>query len=222
MTRLSAAEARRLGLRLQGDKAKPKGAKSPSAKPPGKGREANRAERIDYPGNPVLVSLNLPFDPKPKERPRTVTDFAAIERAFLASRGRVDIFRSMIGKGTSRTFTPKATRGYEDLVAIAAAAAMAGRHPFECPVDVRILFTLKGNPDKWPTSPADGDGDNMEKAVLDAMNGIVFTDDRLVVRCAKEKACGPTPGLVIEIRPAAPRSLDIPARKTAKAAPRNA
>lgn len=211
MARLSAAEARRLGLSLQGSKATLKEKKS-TAKPSKKGREANRAERVHYPGDPIVFSLNLPFDPKPKERPRTVTDFGAIERAFLASRGRIEAFRSMIGKGTSRTFTPKATKGYEDLIAIAAAAAMAGRQPFDCPVDVRILFTLKGNPDKWPTSAADGDSDNMEKAVLDAMNGIVFTDDRLVVRSTKEKACGPTPGIVIEIRPAAPSSFDVPTR----------
>jgi Holliday junction resolvase RusA-like endonuclease len=165
-----------------------------------------------YPGHPVVVSIDLPFDPKPKERPRTVMDMGAIERAFLAARGRIEVFRAMVGKGASRTFTPKTTKSYEELIAIASAAAMAGRKPFECPVEVRILFTLKGNPEKWPTSAADGDGDNMEKAVLDAMNGIVFVDDRLVVRCAKEKSCGPNAGVVIEIRPADPAPFFISSR----------
>jgi Holliday junction resolvase RusA-like endonuclease len=209
MAMISAADARRLGIRINGTKATARSVKTseiPADPTKPKGREANRAARVFHAGDSVVVSIDLPFDPKPKERPRTVTNMAAIERAFAASRGRIDVFRSMVGKGTSRTFTPKTTKGYEDLIAIAAAAAMAGRKPFECPVDVRILFTLKGDPEKWPTSAADGDGDNMEKAVLDAMNGIVFLDDRLVVRCSKEKACGPQPRVVIKIEPADPNS----------------
>jgi len=206
MARISASDARRLGLKIKGDTAsirnsgKTEIAKTSAAK----GREVSRIDRIRYPDETITIVLDLPFDPKPKERPRTVMNVAAVEKAFFAAKGRIETFRSLLGKGTSRTFTPKSTRDYEELISIAATHAMRSRPPLRCPVEVKILFILKGSPDKWPTSAADGDSDNMEKAVLDALNGIAFSDDRLVVRCLKEKACGPKSGLKIEIRPADP------------------
>lgn len=194
--RITEAQARRMGLKLPGT-AEPR---KSGAKP--KGRD--RAQRIHVEGDAVCFALPLPFDPKPKERPRTVTSPEALRAAFLSSRGSLEAFMKAVSGKISRTYTPKATADYEKLVSAAATAAMGRRRPFACAVETRVTLVLAGDPGTWPTSRLDGDADNLEKAVLDAMNGIVFADDRLVVRSWREKTCGPVPELRVEVRPAAP------------------
>jgi Holliday junction resolvase RusA-like endonuclease len=81
---------------------------------------------------------------------------------------------------------------------------MIGKKMFECPVETNIVFVLKGEDNIWPTSRLDGDADNLEKSVLDALNGIVFEDDKLVVRSIREKRCGIEPCVHIRIAPANP------------------
>lgn len=199
MATISEADARRLGL--LGTK-RAAAARGSGTAPKTKGRE--RAMRVAYPDEPVEFAVDLPFDPRPKERPRTVTDLRRIEEAFMAAKGSLAAFRSILGKGSSKTFTPKGTRDYEALISYGAKAAMRSRQPLSCPVEVEIQFMLKGDASLWPTSAADGDGDNLEKAVLDALNGIVFVDDRQVVRSVRTKVCGPQPGLWIRVAAARP------------------
>ena len=197
--RITEAQARRMGLRIP--QAEPKGKAEGPAKPMSKGRD--RAPRAPQPGEPVSFCVALPYDPKPKERPRTVASKDALKAAFLSARGSLEAFMKAIEGRISHTYTPKATADYEALVKASAAAAMAGRAPFSCAVETRVTLVLKGDPGTWPTSRLDGDADNLEKAVLDAMNGIVFADDRLVVRSWREKECGEEPSLRVEVRPAA-------------------
>ena len=42
------------------------------------------------------------------------------------------------------------------------------------------------------------------KAVLDAVNGVVFKDDRLVVEMRLAKICLPSPAIALRVRPADP------------------
>lgn len=109
-------------------------------------------------------------------------------------------------------FTPEKTRSYESLIAYTAAAAMAGRPLLDEAVAVRMLI-LCPVPASWskrkqaealsglvlPTTKPDVD--NVEKAVFDGINGVVWRDDVLVVDVQKTKRYAATPGVRVEIRP---------------------
>lgn len=91
-----------------------------------------------------------------------------------------------------RAYTPEKTVGYENLVKLVAAGAMAGRCPMPGPADVSIALYVTP-PASWsqkkqreallghvmPTSKPDMD--NVIKGLFDAMNGIVWEDDKQVV-----------------------------------------
>lgn len=192
MTRISLAQAKRLGIQISSTQKK--------EGKPGKGR--NRFAKDAFQGAPLEFTIPLASDPKPKKRPRTVTDTSAIKSAFLAARGNLTVFMEMIGKRSSRTYTPEETIAYEETLRQAARVAMLKREIFTCPIETHITFVLAGDPNTWPTSPRDGDADNLEKAVFDAFNGIVFDDDRLVVRSFREKICGHSPEIRVKISPA--------------------
>lgn len=113
--------------------------------------------------------------------------------------------------GFSRMAADRKTATYENLVAMAAEAALAGREPFDCPVAVQIrarivpaasasrkaredMLSGRSPPAKKP------DLDNIIKC-LDALNGIAFRDDALVVSIKATKLYADTPGLDVVIRP---------------------
>ena len=73
--------------------------------------------------------------------------------------------------------------------------------PFSCPVEMELRFYFQGDPMTWPTAPADGDLDNLIKAVKDAINKVVYVDDRLVVRSIATKECGEHPLVSFTVRP---------------------
>lgn len=85
-------------------------------------------------------------------------------------------------------------RGWKDAVGYAARAAMAGRDPFSGPIYVRAIFSmprprshyrtgrfseqLRADAPRWmDTRP---DLDKLDRAILDAMTDIVYTDDSRV------------------------------------------
>lgn len=70
--------------------------------------------------------------------------------------------------------TPTRTRTYERTVGWLARAAMRGQPPLRGDVAVTLEFLRKGT--------RRADLDNMIKAVLDGLNGIVYEDDLQVVR----------------------------------------
>ncbi len=97
-----------------------------------------------------------------------------------------------------QTYTPQKTKSYEDEIKMFARAAMGSSKPLETPVDL-YLYIRKGIPASYSkkrrndcisgteqvtTKP---DIDNVLKAFMDAMNGIVYLDDKQIVtiNCAK-------------------------------------
>lgn len=123
-----------------------------------------------------------------------------------------------VGKGRARSarlpngrtihYTPAKTRTWEGIAKSLAIDAMNGRDPLQCPVRISIIIT-HGVADSWPNWKRElayagrieptvkPDADNVEKAVKDALNGVVWHDDCQVVSCSKEKLYGPVPGVRI-------------------------
>lgn len=63
-------------------------------------------------------------------------------------------------------------------------------HPLEGPLRCEIVFFIKRPKtvkDKYPTSQRSGDVDNHAKAVLDALNGMAFTDDSQIISLTASK-----------------------------------
>lgn len=125
-----------------------------------------------------------------------------------------------IGKGRPKfarrgnfvtAYTPEKTASYENLVKMQADAAMAGRAPIEGAANVEIaLFVVP--PASWsqkkqraalageifPTSKPDVD--NVIKGIFDAMNEIVWRDDKQVVDLVVKKRYAETPMARVIVR----------------------
>jgi len=110
------------------------------------------------------VTFNVIGKPVPKSRPRVVT------------------------KGKRRfAYTQKRVREWEDTIKREAKNHFV--RPFNWPVVVSIIFFMprpkSRRLDFWvSTTP---DLDNLEKSVLDGLNKIAYTDDRLVVAKSSSK-----------------------------------
>lgn len=128
-----------------------------------------------------VIDFTIPGDPIAKGRPR------------FAKRGNF-----------VATFTPKKTSEYERLVKLCSYQAMFGRAPFDAPIYLAVDIYLP-IPTSWSKrkqiAAAKGeigatkkpDADNVLKAVKDAMNGIVYTDDSRVTDVVIRKRYSPTP-----------------------------
>ena len=104
--------------------------------------------------------------------------------------------------GAIMAYTPAKTGDYERRVRAAAGRAMDGRASFVEAVSVRIMVNM-GIPQSWPKMKkqhaASGvllptgrpDLDNIAKAILDAMNGVVFNDDSQITDLILSKRYGP-------------------------------
>jgi len=125
-------------------------------------------------------------------------------------KGRAKIVR--IG-GFSRMATPQKTVAYEGLIAHAARQAMGLRVLLDGPCAVRLDIVCQV-PASWsqrkqadaiagrirPTTKPDID--NVEKAVFDGCNGVVWRDDVQVVEVRKVKRYGAVPGVTVRIEAA--------------------
>ena len=130
-----------------------------------------------------MIKFTVPGSPTAKGRPRI---------------GRV--------AGHSRMFQPEKTVRYESTVALFARQAMGDRNLFDGPVSLDLLLHMP-IPASWSakkrmaalngeifpeTKP---DCSNVLKAVEDAMNGIVYLDDKQITDLCVIKRYGPTPGV---------------------------
>lgn len=91
--------------------------------------------------------------------------------------------RPRFNSKTGAVFTAPAAREYADIIRAAAVRAMEGREPFEQLVSVNLSFAR----DTFCDWKRFGDVDNLSKVVLDAMNGIVYIDDSLVIELTADK-----------------------------------
>lgn len=124
-----------------------------------------------------------------------------------------------VGKGRARAarrgpkiihYTPEKTASYENLVKLVASQAMMGRPPVKLPVSCDISLTVTP-PASWskkkraeailslihPTSKPDID--NVVKCIFDAMNAIVFDDDKQVVSLTVTKTYSETAQATVSV-----------------------
>jgi Holliday junction resolvase RusA-like endonuclease len=131
------------------------------------------------------MTFTIPGPPVPKARPRVVN---------------------------GHTYTPQRTADYERTVQWCYKAYAHGAEPISTPCMVEMVFKFaiplsarrKRLPDRVkPGDPytARPDVDNLSKAILDALNGIAFVDDALVVSITARKEYG-EPGAEVTIREA--------------------
>jgi Holliday junction resolvase RusA-like endonuclease len=112
--------------------------------------------------------------------------------------------------GFARAYTPEVTRNYEAALRMAGQSVMAGREPLDGALSVIVvaglsipatmskgkrLMALAGalHPTKKP------DADNIFKC-LDALNGVVWTDDKNIVQADFRKIYSDAPHLTIQVR----------------------
>jgi Holliday junction resolvase RusA-like endonuclease len=81
-------------------------------------------------------------------------------------------------------FKDKRLVAWQETVAEYARAAMAGREPYAGPVRLDVRFEIKRRAGSMP------DRTNCLKAAEDALQGIVFTNDRLVIGGDSERVAG--------------------------------
>jgi Holliday junction resolvase RusA-like endonuclease len=106
-------------------------------------------------------------------------------------------------------YTDSDTVDFERALAWRAEGAMKGRPPLEGPLAIRI-YAMMPIPKSWPNRDRDAalagtkfhmstpDVDNIGKICLDSLNGIVWSDDKQVVRVYCHKEYAENPGLIIE------------------------
>ncbi len=134
----------------------------------------------------IPIQVTVPGDPVAKGRPR-------FTRA-------------------GHTYTPAKTREWEKQARWYAKEAMQGRRMITGPVTLNIVATFQ-LPPSWPKWKQEAalddklyhtgkpDGDNVAKALKDALNGIVYTDDAQVFSHSMTKRYGTIPGVFASIQP---------------------
>ncbi len=135
------------------------------------------------------IVIHLPGKPVAKARPR-----------FVKTAGR-----------SGFAYTDKKTRDYERALATAGKAAMGNKPVLFGAISLSVIATLP-IPKSWPKSKqmlalkgnihptVKPDWDNLAK-VTDALNGIVFADDKQIVSARVTKVYSVNPSLRIEIEP---------------------
>ena len=135
----------------------------------------------------IRLVIDLPA--APKERARVVSNSA---------------------NGMVVSYTPAKTRRFSALVRGVASRVMAGAAPISGPVGMEITFLFRP-PKSWPlwrrAAAIDGvlaptarpDMDNLDKALLDALNGVAFDDDALISRHGAEKRFAEQDAIVVRI-----------------------
>lgn len=112
------------------------------------------------------MTTQLEIGQEATDAPGAVTwSFSVIGRPVAKGRPRFD-------RRSGRTYTPKKTREYEEMVGTIAAFRRPARWPLDSEYCVELGVYL---PDARKR-----DIDNIAKCVLDALNGIAWRDDRQV------------------------------------------
>lgn len=148
---------------------------------------------------------------EPERRTKLAVEFIIPGEPKGKGRARSRIAKARDGRQFVTHYTPSGTVEYENLVRMAAHEAMAGAAPtsFPCFVEIMVFCSV---PASWsnkkrakaiagevfPTGKPDLD--NIEKAILDGMNKIVFRDDSVVCDVSKRKRYAETPRVEVWVR----------------------
>ena len=132
------------------------------------------------------INISFPIAPYTKDRPRTFLPPNVIRSAFMKANGSVEVFMKNI---KMKTITTGETREFEGAVSSYTKAFMTANSlkVLEGPVLVSVVFKIPGNASCYPVAQQDGDLDNHEKAFFDALNGIVYSDDKMIVKKYSDK-----------------------------------
>jgi Holliday junction resolvase RusA-like endonuclease len=115
-----------------------------------------------------------------------------------------------------QVYTPTPMRKYQESIAKAARAAMAGRPPLQGALSVSLRFRMpipKSASKRARAAMAAGevahtstpDKDNMTKAIYDALNKIVWRDDAQITRGFQTKGYAEQPGVDVRVEAFAPQ-----------------
>lgn len=141
-----------------------------------------------------MIAFSIKIEPRGKGRPRAT------------------IRKSKGGEQHAGTYTDAKTRAFEAKVRAAAEKAMAGANPIEGPVEVALRFRI-AIPASYSKKrraailagqePYFGafDTDNLAKAWLDGVNGVVFADDKQVCDLLVIRRPSLNPGIDAQITP---------------------
>lgn len=142
------------------------------------------------------VQFSIPGRPRAKQRPRSG------DRGF---------------------YTPKETEAEEAFIRKLGSKSMQGRAPMVGPVALRLVAVFE-MPASWPPRVLEmrllphvskPDLDNIEKLVLDALNGVVYADDAQICEVHKFKRYGEGERVDVILEELA-TTVDHPAVKRAK------
>lgn len=113
------------------------------------------------------------------------------------------------GKPFAHVYTDAETLKYESYIADIARIQMGNKTASDRPIAVRF-FTMMPVPESWPRKKREAalsglllpivkpDLDNIEKATYDAVNKIIYLDDKQIVRKFVSKEYAEHPGLIVE------------------------
>lgn len=110
-----------------------------------------------------------------------------------------------------RMYTPEKTASYESLVKLACWEAMRGQAPLCGPLQATIKVLMVPPPSWTKTKRKQAlcgevlpevkpDLDNVIKAILDALNGVAYADDKQVARLYASKEYAMTDMVTVDIR----------------------
>ena len=163
--------------------------------------------------HPGCAPAHLPgIEHVPEER-RTKLSIAFVipGEPQAKARARSRIMRARDGRQVVAHYTPRRTAIYEAMVRALAYQAMAGARPTDRPVAVTIA-AHRSIPASWQRSRRDKavagdvlptsrpDLDNVAKAVLDGLTGVVYLDDSQVCDLTKRKRYSDRPRVEVWVR----------------------
>ena len=114
--------------------------------------------------------------------------------------------RAVNTPGGARVITPEKTRKWEADARMEARRQMDRAEPFTQPLSISIIVTI-APPKSWPNWKREAalegliphtskpDIDNVVKAAMDALNGIVYVDDALAYKIEARKVWGMRPSV---------------------------
>jgi len=120
-----------------------------------------------------MINLNILIEPIPKARPRVTR--------------------------SGHTFTPKRTKDYQTQIGWEFKNSFPNHNPYDKLIKMSLIFTFKvpKSYSKQKTQDAleskftnNKDVDNLAKSVMDALNGLAYTDDKLIVSLTIHKEYG--------------------------------